>query len=120
MTNFEEKLTDSWIFYALVGVLGMALLVFIILFVCCVVGMNKKTQRQNRYYQRNVVFQTPIVAPKSRRYSKSNSREDHQTVSTVGPDVRNPTRYVWTLSAYNERQAGKHPTRYVWTQAVYN
>lgn len=92
LTNLEEKLTDSWIFYALLGVLGIALVVFIILFVCCVVGICKKTRRQNRYYQRNVVFQTPIVAPKSRRYSKS--REDQQTVSTVGTDVRNPTRYV--------------------------
>ena len=102
MTNLEEELTDSWIFYALVGVLGIALLVFIILFVCCVVGIIKKTRRQNRYYQRNVVFQTPIVAPKSRRYSKSNSREDQQTVSTVSTDVRNPTRYVWTQPIYNE------------------
>ncbi|CAC5376281.1 CUBN [Mytilus coruscus] len=88
----EGKLTDSVLFLTLVSLLGLALVSFILLIIYYVVNVNRKHRRQNSHYNRNVVFQTPIIAQKSRRYSKSNSREDSK--AEVNRDNRTPTRYV--------------------------
>lgn len=93
MTKYVEgKLTDSVLFLTLVSLLGLALVSLILLIVYYIVNINRKNRRQNSNYNRNVVFQTPIIATKSRRYSKSNSREDSK--AEANRDNRTPTRYV--------------------------
>ncbi|CAG2209067.1 unnamed protein product [Mytilus edulis] len=93
VTKFVEgKLTDSVLFLTLISLLGLALVSLILLIVYYIVNINRKNRRQNSNYNRNVVFQTPIIATKSRRYSKSNSREDSK--AEANRDNRTPTRYV--------------------------
>lgn len=91
--TLEKEEIDSRIFYALVSALGVALLVLTILSVYCIVSIIQKNRREDRCHQRNVVFQSPVEATKTRKYSKS-AAPVNPSISVIRVHSRNPPRYI--------------------------